>query len=103
MIAILADALGIAEDGPVAIPLEEWALRVKDWPRSEDNGPGGANPAYLLVDFLVDNFIRMSCGGLLLGTAKAREHSPTLARLGALSETLVTKFILRWKEVGFLR
>ena len=101
-IALLADVLDIPRDATGIIPFEQWLECVKDWPRSEDNGPKGANPAYLLVGFLADNFARMSCGGLLMGTAKAREHSPTLARLGPTSESLTRLFINSWKDMGFL-
>ena len=68
----------------------------------EDNGPDGVNPGFLLVDFLEDNFTRMGCGGLLLGTSRAREHSPSLASLGPVSDGLIKLYIQRWKDVGFL-
>jgi hypothetical protein len=45
----------------------------------------------------------MSCGGLLLGTTKAREHSPTLAKLGPVSDSLMRLFVLKWKEIGYLK
>lgn len=101
-LTVLADALAIPRDKEGVIPLEQWVQRVRDWPRNEDNWPEGANPAYLLVDFLSDNFIRMSCGGLLMGTAKAREHSPTLRRLGPVSESLTRLFVSSWQDMGFL-
>ena len=101
-IATLADALGRLRTVTHIIPLEEWVQRVRDWPRREDNGPDGVNPGFLLVDFLEDNFTRMSCGGLLLGTSRAREHSPSLASLGPVSDGLINLYIQRWKDVGFL-
>ncbi|KAJ6442762.1 Polyketide synthase [Purpureocillium lavendulum] len=101
-LAVLADALDIPKDKTGILPLDQWVQRVRDWPRREDNGPEGANPAYLLVDFLYDNFLRMSCGGLLMGTARAREHSPTLARLEPVTENLILMFIRSWQEMGFL-
>lgn len=54
------------------------------------------------MDFLDANFIRMSCGGLLMGTARAREHSPMLAALGPVSERLIRLFVQSWKDMGFL-
>ncbi|KAL7622900.1 hypothetical protein AAE478_006579 [Parahypoxylon ruwenzoriense] len=101
-VAVLADALAIPQDATGIIPFEEWVQRVRSWPRRNDNGPNGANPGYLLVDFLDTNFIRMSCGGLLMGTAKAREHSPTLANLGPVSESLTRLFAGSWRKMGFL-
>ncbi|KAI1454916.1 hypothetical protein F4805DRAFT_469070 [Annulohypoxylon moriforme] len=79
MIPVLADALDISPDG--IIPFEDWVQLVRDHPRQVE-GPEGENPAFLLIDFLDDNFIRMSCGGLLLDTIKVREHSKTLANAG---------------------
>ncbi|KAI0149832.1 putative polyketide synthase [Hypoxylon sp. NC0597] len=99
MIALLADALDI----PAVIPFDEWVRRVREWPVKSDNGAEGANPAYLLTDFLDDNFARMSCGGLLMGTANAREHSPTLARVGPVSEETTMLFLNKWKDMGLLK
>nr|A5PHD6.2 RecName: Full=3-methylorcinaldehyde synthase; Short=MOS; AltName: Full=Non-reducing polyketide synthase 1; AltName: Full=Xenovulene A biosynthesis cluster protein aspks1 [Sarocladium sp. 'schorii']AFD18255.1 PKS1 [Sarocladium strictum]AWM95789.1 non-reduciing polyketide synthase methylorcinaldehyde synthase [Sarocladium sp. 'schorii']CAN87161.2 methylorcinaldehyde synthase [Sarocladium strictum] len=98
-LAVLADEMGISSE---ALPFQEWVQTVRDWPRQGDNTAAGANPAYLLVDFLEDHFLRMSCGGLLLGTAKAREHSPSLAGMGPVSDELLRLFVRSWKEVGFL-
>ncbi|EED12124.1 polyketide synthase, putative [Talaromyces stipitatus ATCC 10500] len=100
MIPILADALDIPRTN--IIPFQEWIQRVKDYPRQAE-GPEGDNPAILLVDFLDKNFIRMSCGGLLLETKKSRAHSQTLANLGPVSAEIVELFIKSWKRMGFLR
>ncbi|KAI0596112.1 putative polyketide synthase [Biscogniauxia sp. FL1348] len=99
MIAMIAHNLEI----PAVIPFVEWVRRVREWPVKADNGAEGTNPAYLLVDFLDDNFIRMSCGGLLMSTTKAREHSPTLARVGPISEDATKLFLSKWKEMGVLK
>ncbi|OTA99693.1 hypothetical protein M426DRAFT_16227 [Hypoxylon sp. CI-4A] len=99
MISTLADAL----DVPDVVPFDEWVRRVREWPVASDNGADGANPAYLLSDFLDDNFIRMSCGGLLMGTANAREHSPTLAKVGPVDDDMVRLFVRKWREMGFLK
>ncbi|KAJ6443315.1 polyketide synthase [Purpureocillium lavendulum] len=101
MLPVLADALGIPGDGQVE--LEEWVQRVKNHPRKGVEGPDGDNPALLLVDFLESNFVRMSCGGLLLGTTKAREHSGTLASCGPVEEELTRLFVQSWKDKGFLK
>ena len=95
----LAHALDIPRQNMITLP--EWVQRVRNHPRGVD-GPEGDNPAILLVDFLEDNFVRMSCGGLLLDTAKAREHSKTLAGCGPVTESLIRLFVQHWKDVGFL-
>ncbi|KAG8164164.1 hypothetical protein KVR01_006082 [Diaporthe batatas] len=103
-LAVLADEMGIspAYGGGGIIPFQEWLCRVREWPRRGDNTPEGANPAHLMVDFLEDHFLRMSCGGLLMGTAHAREHSSTLARTGPVSEDMIRLFVQSWKKTGFL-
>ncbi|KAI1768922.1 putative polyketide synthase [Hypoxylon sp. FL1150] len=99
MVATLAAALDI----PAVIPFDEWVRRVRGWPVPSDNGASGANPAYLLADFLDENFVRMSCGGLLMGTANARAHSPTLAGVGPVGEDTTMLFVNNWREMGLLR
>lgn len=89
--AILADALKI----PNLIPFEEWVERVRSAPQRN-------NPASTLLDFLDSNYLRMSCGGLVLDTKKTLEHSKTLAAVGPVSEEVVRKYIHIWKEIGFL-
>ena len=96
---ILAQALDIPRQN--MITLEEWVQRVRDHPCGVE-GPEGDNPAILLVDFLENNFVRMSCGGLLLDTAKARQHSKTLAGCGPVSESVIRLFVQSWKDAGFL-
>ncbi|KAI9712188.1 MAG: Type I Iterative PKS [Chrysothrix sp. TS-e1954] len=88
---ILADALGIHD----LIPFERWVDRVR--------GAGQRNnPAATLLDFLDDNYLRMSCGGLVLDVRKTLEHSKTLAAVGPVTEEVVRKYIHVWKEIGFL-
>jgi iterative type I PKS product template protein len=88
---ILADALNI----PNLIPFEEWVERVRQAPQRN-------NPASTLLEFLDDNYLRMSCGGLVLDVTKTLQHSPTLAAVGPVTEEVVRKYIHIWKEIGFL-
>ncbi|KAI4167226.1 MAG: hypothetical protein LQ343_007386 [Gyalolechia ehrenbergii] len=89
--AILADALNISD----LIPFEEWVERVRT--AGQRN-----NPAATLLEFLDDNYLRMSCGGLVLDVEKTLEHSKTLSAVGPVSEEVVRKYIHVWKEIGFL-
>ncbi|KOS19516.1 L-aminoadipate-semialdehyde dehydrogenase large subunit [Escovopsis weberi] len=89
--AVLADALKI----PNMIPFEEWVDRVRKAPHRN-------NPASTLVDFLDSNYLRMSCGGLVLDVKKALEHSESLATVGPVSEEVTRKYIHIWREIGFL-
>ncbi|KAI2610511.1 putative polyketide synthase [Hypoxylon sp. NC1633] len=107
MVAVLASELGFpaaAGAGAMAtLPFPEWVRRVRGWPVAADNTAEGANPAFLLADFLDENFVRISCGGLLMGTARAREHSLTLARVGPVRGETVGLFVAKWREMGVLR
>lgn len=96
MIPILADALEIPRRN--AIPFDEWVKRVRNFPGSIELD----NPAAKLIEFLDGNFIRMSCGGLLLDTAKSREHSKTLANVGPVNEDVARKYVQAWKDMKFL-
>lgn len=90
--AILADALNI----PNLIPFEEWVERVRAAPLRN-------NPAANLLEFLDGNYLRMSCGGLVLDTKNTLEHSKTLSAVGPVGEEVVRKYIHIWKEIGFLK
>lgn len=96
MIPLLADELNIPRDN--IVPFKEWVRRVRSFPGAVE----WDNPAALLIDFLDDNFLRMSCGGLLLDTAKSCEHSKTLAAVGPVSADVTKKYIQSWKDSGFL-
>jgi thioester reductase-like protein/acyl carrier protein len=77
------------------IPFEEWVERVRKAPTKN-------NPASTLLGFLDDNYLRMSCGGLVLDTKNTLEHSQTLRALGPIEDNVVRKYIHIWKEIGFL-
>ncbi|KAJ5698625.1 Type I Polyketide synthases (Type I PKS) [Penicillium macrosclerotiorum] len=88
---ILADALSI----PHLIPFQEWVERVRA-------GPSRNNPASTLLEFLDSNYLRMSCGELVLDVKRTLEHSKTLATVGPVSEEIARKYIHIWREIGFL-
>ncbi|KAF7592428.1 hypothetical protein BBP40_000276 [Aspergillus hancockii] len=95
MITVLSDALCIPQAN--IIPYGEWVRRVR-----QCTLPTAQNPAIQLVDFFETDFLRMSCGGMILDTARSREHSVTLRTLGPIDRELVMKYIQAWKGSGFL-
>lgn len=99
MIHMLADALSIPAGN--IVPFSEWVKGVREHSRDAE-GLEGQNPAFLLADFFEQDFVHMSCGDMILGTAKACEHSPTLASSKPITQDLVNLFIKSWKEMGFL-
>ena len=88
MTKIIAEALHIEN----IIPFEDWLEKVKNAPQKD-------NPASTLLDFLDDNFLRMSGGGLVLDCKKTLEHSPILAACGPVSDIVAQKYIQIWKEI----
>lgn len=80
---------------PNLIPFHDWLARVRQAPQRN-------NPALLLSEFLENNYLRMSCGGLVLDVSKTLEHSPTLKAVGPVSDRVLRKYIHIWKEIGFL-
>lgn len=98
MTGALAAALDIPATG--IVPFAEWLRRVRE------AGPRVAaaeNPAARLAGFFDKDFVRMSCGGLVLDTARAKQHSETMRQMGPVDEGLVGKYVQAWKRTGFLR
>ncbi|ORY66531.1 polyketide synthase [Pseudomassariella vexata] len=93
MTGVLADALGINRKN--VVPFGEWLEKVR-------HAPQRGNPAATLLDFLDDNFLRMSCGGLVLDVKRTLEHSESLRKVGPVSEEVARKYVHIWKEIGFL-
>ncbi|KAL2145509.1 hypothetical protein VTI28DRAFT_7145 [Corynascus sepedonium] len=91
--AVLADALGIPRAN--LIPFDEWVERVR-------TAPAKNNPATTLLEFLDGNYLRMSCGGLVLDVQHSLEHSKSLRAVGPVDEQVVRKYIHIWREIGFL-
>ena len=96
MIPILADALEIPHER--IIPFPEWLRRVKAFPGLVE----WENPAAKLAEFLNDDFVRMSCGGVLMETVKTWEHSQSFRRVGPVTPDVVRRYISAWKTMGFL-
>jgi thioester reductase-like protein len=80
---------------PNLIPFRDWLERVRQAPQRN-------NPALMLSDFLESNYLRMSCGGLVLDVSNTLEHSATLRSMAPVSEIVLKKYIHIWKEIGFL-
>lgn len=95
MISSLALALDIGSDN--IVPYRQWLDRVRRF-----RGSINDNPALHLEELFIHYFVPMSCGGLVLDTAKTKVHSKTMREIGSVSSDLVAKYIDGWKESGFL-
>lgn len=98
MTPVLVRALGIPAGA--VVPFQSWIKRVRTSPLVPETENPAARPG--MADFLSENFERMSCGGLILDTERAKEHSVTMAREGPVSPALATKFVDAWRRTGFL-
>ncbi|KAL5342471.1 putative polyketide synthase [Aspergillus crustosus] len=95
MSTMLAAALDIPPSG--IVPFEEWITRVRQSALAPTE-----NPAALALGFLETHFERMACGGIVLDTARSKEHSRTMAAEGAVSAEVVRRYVQSWKDMGFL-
>lgn len=100
MLPLLAMELSIPLDQ--IVPFEEWIRRVRVFPSHTTLGGQDQNPAKRLVDFLEEDFRRMSCGGVLMGSERCQEHSHTMRGVGPVDKDVVGRFIEGWRESGFL-
>lgn len=82
------------------VPFREWIKRVRTSPLVAETENPTARSGF--ADFLEKNFERMSCGGLVLDTTRAKEHSVTMAREGPVSEEVIGRYVEAWKKMGFL-
>ncbi|KAL6801245.1 hypothetical protein GGI42DRAFT_41393 [Trichoderma sp. SZMC 28013] len=96
MSPVLMTALDIPPQN--VIPFADWIMRVRRSPLSGDE-----NPAARIIDFLDGHFERMSCGGIILDTQKAKEHSTTMAVQGLVSDDIARAYVASWKAMGFLK
>ncbi|KAJ5382604.1 hypothetical protein N7517_000515 [Penicillium concentricum] len=96
MSPVLAAALDIPSQ--YIIPYADWITRVRRSPLSADE-----NPAARLVDFLDGHFERMSCGGIILDTQKAKEHSATMAAEGPVNADIARAYVASWKAMRYLK
>ncbi|RMZ66368.1 polyketide synthase [Pyrenophora seminiperda CCB06] len=100
MLPLLAAELDIAEQN--IVPFDEWIRRVRMFPSTGAAGKFDENPAQRLVDFFADDFRRMSCGGILMGTEKSRAHSQRMRDVGPVDKETVHGFVNSWRARGFL-
>ena len=77
------------------IPLDRWLDLVASAPE-----PG--NPAASLVQFLRNDFLKMSCGSVVLDTSNSRTVSATIANMGPVGEKAIKAYISYWRRIKLL-
>ncbi|CAG7993912.1 unnamed protein product [Penicillium salamii] len=78
------------------IPLDQWLAHI-----SSVSGP--ENPAASLVDFLKEDFLKMSCGSVILDTSASRNASQTIACMGPVGDDSIQAYVRYWKSINLLR
>jgi hypothetical protein len=94
VLGVIASSLGIDK----RLPYDEWVAAMLAVPDDEI----ALNPAKKMAVFFAEDFERMSSGGVVMGTDRARRHSKTLRATGALDAGLVGAYVQKWKETQFL-
>ena len=78
------------------IPLDSWLGLVA-------SAPGLSEPAASLIQFLRNDFLKMSCGSVILDTSISRNVSSTMANMGPVGENAIRAYISYWKKIKLLR
>lgn len=78
------------------LPLEEWIDLV------EKAGSVPSNPAAKILDFLRNDFVELSTGGVCLDTSVAQSQSPTLASTTAISNADILQCVHYWQASKLL-
>ena len=78
------------------IPLQRWLDLVA-------SAPGPGNPAASLTQFLRNDFLKMSCGSVVLDTSISRNVSSTMANMGPVGENSIRAYISYWRRMKLLK
>ena len=86
----IANAYGIKEGN--IVDLDQWIEKVR---RAHD--PHQAQLAAApLIDFFENGFVHLACGGVVLDTYEARKRSHRLAKMDALPDILLSRYVDLW-------
>ncbi|KIA75341.1 NRPS-like enzyme [Aspergillus ustus] len=80
-----------------SLPMDQWLDRV--WNAPIENN----NPAKKLYNFFANDFVRMACGEVVMGTENTRRVSATLRGMDAVLPKMVEGYVAYWRDVGMLK
>ncbi len=95
LITNLASILGGDQPLPI-IPYEKWLEKVKA--AGQDK-----NPAFRVLSFLENDFIRMSSGDVVLRTAETKLDSSTLVKSTAIDREHLEEYVAYWRRIGAMQ
>lgn len=78
------------------IPLQRWLDLVA-------SAPGLGKPAANLIQFLQNDFLKMSWGSVVLDTTISRKVSSIMANMGPVRENAIRAYISYWRRMKRLR
>ncbi|KAK1635917.1 hypothetical protein BDP81DRAFT_450746 [Colletotrichum phormii] len=93
VVRLLSEELRISSSS--IVPLETWLNLMETMP-----GPG--NPAAGLARFLREDFVKMSCGLVVLDTSNSRNASSTMANMTSVGESSIKAYVSYWKSIKLL-
>jgi hypothetical protein len=93
MILTLRKVLHLSEDSVIA--MDDWLALITSVPDAD-------NPAKLLADFFERDFIKMSCGSIILETVASQASSATLRDVKPVNESSIGAYIAYWRSLSLL-
>jgi hypothetical protein len=92
-VTLLSEELQIPSSS--IVPLDQWLDHVQSAPRPE-------NPAANLIHFLRNDFLKMSCGSVILDTGASRSVSQTMAHMDQVGDDSIRAYVNYWKSIKLL-
>ena len=78
------------------VPFSEWLQKVK-------SAGEGKSPAYRVINFLENDFVRMSSGRVILRTAETKLDSPTLVKSTSIDRRHLEEYVAYWRSIGAMQ
>ncbi|KAF5348495.1 hypothetical protein D9756_009661 [Leucocoprinus leucothites] len=78
------------------VPFAEWLQKVKS--AGEEK-----NPAYRVINFLENDFVRMSSGVVILRTAETKLDSPAIVKSTSIDRRHLEEYVAYWRRIGAMQ
>jgi len=92
----LIDNLAHILGGVPKVPFSQWLQKVKSTGE-------GKSPAYRVINFLENDFVRMSSGRVILRTAETKLDSPTLVKSTSIDRRHLEEYVAYWRSIGAMQ
>ncbi|KAJ5512744.1 NRPS-like enzyme [Penicillium fimorum] len=78
------------------VPLDQWLDHIQ-------SAPGPDNPAASLIQFLKNDFLKMSCGSVILDTISSCSVSQTMVHMDQVGDDYIRAYVNYWKSIKLLQ